>query len=170
MSPSSALYFAPMGMLSHPPSAGANPNQEGLTPGGDFWLQTPSVQVGGGLQDRPDLPCQPLLPWSWLWTSPAKQARVVWPWNIQATRGRGRPCGPVALWPRRLVYLLRPETRKCRARSTTGWARAGGQFSRVTGLPNPQDEPQSNEDNDSGKGRTSSSEPVLGSARACLLP
>lgn len=76
----------------------------------------------------------------------------------------------MALWIRRLVYLLRPETRKCRARSTTGWARAGGQFSRVTGLPSPQDEPQSNEDDDLGEGRAPSCEPVLGSARACLLP
>lgn len=32
---------------------------------------------------------------SWLWTSLAKQARVVWPRDVQATRGRGPPRGPV---------------------------------------------------------------------------
>lgn len=78
-----------MGMLPHPPPLVPILNKKELGLGGTSGYR--SLVYKTGLTFLVSLCCL----WSWLWTSPAKQARVVWPWDIQATRGRGRPCGPV---------------------------------------------------------------------------
>lgn len=114
-SPPSALDFAPLRWLPHPPTPGASPKQEGLMPGGHFCLQIPSVPVGGGLQGEPDLPGQPLLPLV-LATDLTCQAGGI-AWGCPGHQG-----ARAALWPFGLVDLFTSQGLK------PGSARSGGRL------------------------------------------